>query len=117
MKLATVMIAGAVGLCILGPAAHAQGTGQTTGQGTGQAAQQQTPAAPSGTVTRVDRMSGTISIQQTPSGTVGTGSGGATEEFKVQDGAMLNAVHAGDRVTFPVSQAGGTKTLTKLDRQ
>jgi Cu/Ag efflux protein CusF len=69
-----------------------------------------------GTVTTIDRINGTIAIQQTPSGTVGSSTGRATERFKVQDG-MLNTVHAGDKVTVSVSETGGTKTITKLEKQ
>jgi Cu/Ag efflux protein CusF len=70
-----------------------------------------------GTVTTIDRINGTIAIQQTQSGTVGANTGGATEQFKVPDGGMLNTLHAGDKVTLSVSEAGGTKTITKLDKQ
>ena len=69
-----------------------------------------------GMVTRIDRIAGTISIKDMPEGTVGANTGAATEEFKVQDGARLNALHAGDRVTFALSDAAGTKTITKIDR-
>jgi hypothetical protein len=75
-----------------------------------------------GTVTMVNRISGTITIQQTQSGqqpqggTVGANSVATAEQFKVQTG-MLNTVHAGDKVTFSVSEAGGTKTITKLEKQ
>jgi len=69
-----------------------------------------------GTVTTIDRISGTIAIQQAQSGTVGANTGGATEQYKVQDG-MLNTLHAGDKVTFSVSETGGTKTITKLEKQ
>jgi Cu/Ag efflux protein CusF len=69
-----------------------------------------------GTVTTVNRINGTIAIQQTPSGTVGASTGGATEQFKVQDG-LLNTLHAGDKVTYSFSETGGTKTITKLEKQ
>jgi Cu/Ag efflux protein CusF len=69
-----------------------------------------------GMVTKIDRITGTITIQDVPDGTTGANTGAATEEFKVQDGARLNALHAGDRVTFAVSDAAGTKTITKIDR-
>jgi Cu/Ag efflux protein CusF len=69
-----------------------------------------------GTVTTIDRINGTIAIQQTQSGTVGANTGGGTERFKVQDG-MLNTLHAGDKVTVSVSETGGTKTVTKLEKQ
>jgi Cu/Ag efflux protein CusF len=69
-----------------------------------------------GTVTTVDRINGTIAIQQTQSGTVGASTGGATEQFRVQ-GGLLNTLHAGDKVTFSVSETGGTKTITSLEKQ
>jgi hypothetical protein len=68
-----------------------------------------------GTVVTIDRISGTIGIQQAQSGTVGAGAGGATEqEYKAPEGSLDN-VHAGDRVTFSVSEIGGKKTITKID--
>ena len=70
-----------------------------------------------GTVTMVDRINGTVTIQPAPSGTGGAGAaGGAAEQFKVQAG-MLTTLHAGDRVTFSVSETGGTKTITKIEKQ
>src|SRR2546429_9687534 len=68
-----------------------------------------------GMVTRIDRITGTISIKDMPDGTTGANAGAATEEFKMQDGARLNALHAGDRVSFAVSDAAGTKTITKIN--
>jgi Cu/Ag efflux protein CusF len=69
-----------------------------------------------GTVTTIDRISGTIEIQQTQSGTVGANAGGAAQLFKVQDG-LLEAVHVGDRVKATASDAGGKKTITKIEQQ
>ena len=61
-----------------------------------------------GTVTTIDRINGTIAIQQTQSGTVGANTGGATEQYKVQ-GISLDTLHAGDKVTFSVSESGGRR--------
>jgi Cu/Ag efflux protein CusF len=72
--------------------------------------------AMTGLVTTIDRINGTIAIKQTQSGTVGANTGGPPEQFKVQDG-MLNTLHAGDKVTFSVSEAGGIRTITKLEKQ
>jgi hypothetical protein len=69
-----------------------------------------------GMVTTIDRINGTIAIQQTQSGTVGANSGGATEQYRVQ-GVSLDTLHAGDKVTFSVSESGGKKTITKLEKQ
>jgi Cu/Ag efflux protein CusF len=81
-------------------------------------AQQQGSA---GTITGINRLTGTVAIAPTQSGTVGsnapTSAPAPAEEFRVKDGALLEAVHAGDRVTYSVTDAGGEKTITKLDRQ
>ena len=70
-----------------------------------------------GTVTQIDRISRTVAIQQTQSGTVGANTGGAAEQFKAQDGLSLDTLHAGDKVTFSASQAGGVKTITNFKPQ
>lgn len=72
-----------------------------------------------GMVTRIDRLSGTISIQQTQKGTVGgsAGGAGALQEYKTKDAAMLDSIHAGDRVSYSATDNNGTGTLTKLQKQ
>jgi len=81
-------------------------------------AQQQGSA---GTITGINRLTGTVAITPTQSGTVGSNAPASvpalSEQFKVKDGALLDAVHAGDRVTYTVAGTGGVKTITKLDRQ
>jgi Cu/Ag efflux protein CusF len=70
-----------------------------------------------GTITKIDRLNGTIAIRQAQSGTVGANDGGATEQqFKVAT-TLLDTVHAGDRIAFAVSETGGKKTITKIDKQ
>jgi Cu/Ag efflux protein CusF len=69
-----------------------------------------------GSVSKIDEPNGTITIQQTPDGTVGT-SNAATSDFKVQDGLLFNAVRAGDKVTFTVDDINVAKTITKLQRE
>jgi len=68
-----------------------------------------------GTIRMINRLSGTIAIQQTQKGTVGE-SGAAEQQFNAS-AAQLDSVHAGDRVTFTVSENGGKKTITKIERQ
>ena len=98
MKIAKIILAGTAALTIISSAAFAQ-------QGL------------TGTVTQVNRINRTVAIKQTQSGTVGANTGGASEDFKAQDGLSLDAVHAGDKVTFSATEAGGTKTITKLQKQ
>jgi Cu/Ag efflux protein CusF len=70
-----------------------------------------------GSVTKIDEANGKITIQQTQSGTVGTSTGGAAEDFKVQDGLLFNALQPGDKVVFTATEVGGVKTITKLEKQ
>ncbi|MGB9117772.1 copper-binding protein [Bradyrhizobium sp.] len=98
MKIAKIILAGATTLCIIGSGALAQ-------------------QARTGTVTKIDRIHGTVAIQQTQSGTVGANTGGAAEEFKVQNGLSLDTLHAGDKVTFSATETGGSKTITRLQKQ
>jgi len=68
--------------------------------------------AKTGMVTQIDRLNGTIAIQQPQDGTVGTSSGsGTVKQFKVQ-GVSLDALHAGDQVSF--TQSGDT--VTKIEK-
>jgi Cu/Ag efflux protein CusF len=96
MRTATIIVAGTAALFI-GSAALAQ-------------------QALTGTITRIDRTSGTIAIQRTQSGTVGANTGGAGEPFKLQSGLSLEDWHAGDEVSASVTEAGGVKTITKLQK-
>ena len=98
MKIAGILTAGAAAALILSSAALAQ-------------------QALTGTITGINRLNDTIASVQTQSGTVGANTGGAGEEFKVQKGLSLEDLHAGDRVSFSVSETGGSKTVTKLQRQ
>src|SRR5689334_1409643 len=70
-----------------------------------------------GMITGINRLSGMIAIQPLQDGTVGSGAGPAAEEFKVQDRSLLEQVHAGDSVTFQITETGGSKTITKLQRK
>jgi Cu/Ag efflux protein CusF len=98
MRIAKIILAGAAALTIISSAALAQ-------------------QALTGTVTKVDRINGTVAIQETKSGAVGANTGGAAEEFKPPAGLSLDTLHAGDKVTYSVTETGGTKTITKLQVQ
>lgn len=75
-------------------------------------AQQNQPKL-TGMVTTIDRISGTIGVKDTPSGTVGA-SGAAEQQYKAADG-LLEKLHAGDKISFSVSESGGRKTITKIE--
>jgi Cu/Ag efflux protein CusF len=81
--------------------------------GTGALAQQSL----TGSITKLDESNGKITIQQTQTGTVGATTGGAGEDFKVQDGLVFNAFQVGDKVVFTSTEVAGVKTITKLQKQ
>ena len=71
--------------------------------------------AKTGMITQIDRLNSTIAIQQPQDGTVGAGGGGGTvKQFKVQ-GVSLDALHAGDQVSFTATQSGDT--VTKIEKK
>jgi Cu/Ag efflux protein CusF len=98
MKIAKIISAGVAALTIVSSAALAQ---QTL----------------TGTITGINRLNNTIAIRQTQDGTVGANTGAAAEEFRVQGGLSLEALHAGDRVSFSATETGETRTITKIQRQ
>jgi len=98
MKIAKIILVGAAAVAALGSAALAQQTH-------------------TGTITQLNRLNNTVAIRQTQNGTVGANTGGTAEEFKVGSGISLETLHAGDIVNYSVSENGGTKTITKLDRR
>jgi Cu/Ag efflux protein CusF len=70
-----------------------------------------------GSIASVDEPAGTISIQQTPSGTVGINGVAPTDVYKVRDGLLFNAVRYGDKVIFSAETINGTKTITQLEKE
>jgi Cu/Ag efflux protein CusF len=98
MKMTKIILASAAVIAIISSGAWAQ-------------------QALTGSITKVDEASGKITIQQTQSGTVGANVGSATDEFKVQDGLLFNALRAGDKVVFTATDIGGIRTITKLQKQ
>jgi hypothetical protein len=99
MKIARMVLAGCAALAVVSSASLAQQA--MTG---------------SGTITTIDRLQGKIGIRQSQEGTVGANTVGVSEQYKMQ-GAQLDALHAGDRVTFSATEAGGVKTITKIEKK
>ena len=97
-RIAKLLLAGTAALIFLGSAALAQ--------------QEQ-----SGQVTRVNRLNNTIAVRPIQDGTVGANSAGAEQEFRVKDGVSLEDLHAGNRITYAVTDSGGIKTVTSFKRQ
>ena len=98
MKISQLILAGTAALMITGSEAWAQ-------------------QALTGTLTQIDRIHGTVAIKQTQGGTTGANASAVAEEFKAQNGLSLDALHVGDKVTFSATEAGGVKTITKLQKQ
>ena len=97
MRSATVMVAAAVALGFCA-GAYAQ------------------EATLKGEITKLDEATGTLTLKQDQSGTVG-GAGGATADYKVKDGLVFNAVKAGDKVQVTVDRVDGKQTITRLEKQ
>jgi Cu/Ag efflux protein CusF len=98
MELAKLVLAGSATLMLMGAAALAQ-------------------EEQNGQVTKVNRLNNTVAIRPIQSGTVGANAAGVEQEFKVKDGVSLEDLHAGNRITYSVTETGGTKTLTKFKVQ
>ena len=67
-----------------------------------------------GTVVNVDEASGSIAIQQTLTGTVGSSGGAPVSKYAVQDAMLFNALSQGDEVKFTSQEINGVNTITKL---
>jgi hypothetical protein len=110
MKSATYLLAGTASLAMLVSVAFAQdqaGKDQSKDQGKDQ----------TGQVTQVNRLNNTIAIRPIQNGTVGANAAGSEQQFKVKDGVSLEDLHAGNHITYSVSDTGGTRTITKFKVQ
>ena len=106
MKSATCLLAGTASLAMLVSVAFAQdqaGKDQTKDQ--------------TGQVIRVNRLDNTVAVRPIQDGTVGANTAGIEQQFKVKDGVSLEDLHAGNRITYSVSETSGTKTITKFKVQ
>lgn len=72
------------------------------------------PAAPAeGTVKKVDKTAGKITISHGPLENLGMPA--MTMAFRVADAAMLDQVQAGDKIRFVAERVHGVFTVTKLE--
>jgi len=71
----------------------------------------------SGTISRLDPAKGTVSILEGRTGTTGSSAMSTPQEYKLQDGLLINALKDGDRISFTVEEKGGVKTITKVQKQ
>src|SRR5689334_4486709 len=71
----------------------------------------------SGTLTMIDRVDRNVVIQRPQGGTVGSDGSAPPEWLKVATDQPIDQLHVGDKVTFAISEAGGVKTITKLEKQ
>jgi Cu/Ag efflux protein CusF len=73
--------------------------------------------AQEGSIVNIDEPKGTVTILLSPSGTVGANGANSTQDFRLQDGLLFNALRYGDKVTFTSSVVDGTKTITSLKKE
>lgn len=72
----------------------------------------------SGVIAKVDEPAGKITVRQMDAeATVGGASAGRTDDFRLQDGLLFNALRYGDRVVFTVEDINGAKTITRLEKR
>lgn len=69
-------------------------------------------AMTAGEIRKVDKDTGTLTIQHGP--ITNLGMPGMTMVFKVQDPAVLDQVKAGDKIRFHVELVNGAMTVTRL---
>jgi Cu/Ag efflux protein CusF len=70
-----------------------------------------------GTVANLDESRGSITIVQSPDGTVGASGATKSDKFAVQDGLLFNALREGDKVTFISQDIKGVNTIIKLQKE
>ena len=109
MRLSTLVLAVTASLVMSGSAALAQDKPQDKTQA--QNGQQ------NGQVTMVNRLNNTVAVRPIQEGTVGANAKGTAQDFKVKDGLSLEDLHAGNRITYSVTEQGGTKTITNFKKQ
>lgn len=101
MTFTRLILAGAATLLISGSAALGQAqSGQENGQ-----------------VTVVNRLNNTITVRPIQDGTVGANTAGDAQQFKVKDGLSLEDLHAGNHITYSVTEQGGTRTITSFKKR
>ena len=110
MKSATSVLAGTASIALLVSVAFAQDQA-----GKEQAKDQ--PKELTGQVTQVNRLNNTVEVRPLQNGTVGANNAGSEQHFKVKDGVSLEDLHAGNHITYSVSESGGTRTITKFKVQ
>jgi Cu/Ag efflux protein CusF len=75
----------------------------------------------SGKITKVDKASGTVTIEHglAPGNTVGSAAPGKTfvYDYKVPDAAALSSLQVGDKVHFTAQESGQIWTATKIQKQ
>ena len=114
MKSATALLAGTAGVVMLVSVAFAQ---DQAGKDLSKDQNKDQPKDLTGQVTQVNRLNNTVAVRPIQNGTVGANSAGSEQQFKVKDGVSLEDLHAGNHITYSVSDSGGTKTITKFKVQ
>ena len=66
----------------------------------------------------VDEATGSITIRQPKTGTVGNDSpAGPPERYAIQDGLLFDALRVGEKVTFNSQEIRGVNTITQLQKE
>jgi Cu(I)/Ag(I) efflux system protein CusF len=69
-----------------------------------------------GQVIKIDEQAGKIGLTHGPIQSLGMTEGGKTDDFKVKDGLVFNALKVGDKIRFAVERVNGEPTITKIEK-
>ena len=69
-----------------------------------------------GQVVNIDEQAGKIRLTHGPIQSMGMNEGGKTDDFKVKDGLVFNALNVGDKIRFAAERLNGEPTITKIEK-
>jgi len=69
-----------------------------------------------GQVVKVDEPAGTITLKHGPVQSLGMNEDGKTDDFRVKDGLVFNAIKEGDKIRFAAERVNGQATLTRIEK-
>jgi Cu(I)/Ag(I) efflux system protein CusF len=69
-----------------------------------------------GQVVEIDEAAEKITLTHGPIQSLGINEGGKTDEFKVKDGLVFNALKVGDKIRFAAERVNGEPTITIIEK-
>lgn len=69
-----------------------------------------------GQVVKVDEPAGKIGVKHGPIQSLGMNEDGKTDDFRVKDGLLFNALRVGDKIRFAAERINGDLTITRVEK-